>query len=137
MCTLLQSLHSLFVFINSAMARRPPFLILCLPLRLSVMMHTNFLFVVVLLSESGHTYISKGFRKCWGGVDITVEDGLSLAFLCCYLGANGWRIQKIWEGEVVCITLLWVHGLRMDGWDGRLYPVLLSARIRGQSTLVI
>ena len=46
MCTLLQSLHSLFVLINSAMARRPPFSILCLPLRLSVMMHTNFLFVV-------------------------------------------------------------------------------------------
>lgn len=46
-----------------------------------------------------------------------MEDGLSLAFLCCYLGANGWRIQKIWEGEsgLHCVALgAWLE----NGWMG-------------------
>lgn len=52
---LLQSLHSLFVFITSVMARRP----LCFLLSAkAVMMNTNFLFIVVLLARRGwHTYV--------------------------------------------------------------------------------
>ena len=65
-----------------------------------------------------------------------MEDGLSLALLCCYLCANGWASEEIWEGEsgLHCVALgAWLeNGWMMDG-----YTLFCCARIRGKSTFVI